>query len=355
MTDQPALPPPDDSGQRLPARRPDAQPAPVERFTAPPSAHSFELTPERAAGIVRQSASARWIGFLVTLVIVLFVIVYYFYELGVPGVANSDRLTKEIDAQAVTSVERGYNIYEANCARCHGAQGAGFANAAGAPPLNEQDKLFAHLNPTYILSVLREGGRYVCGNAKSLMPVWSNENGGPLNYAQIDDVIAFLRATNDHTYTVRDPGSNEPVVDPVTGKEKTFTGWVDPTYKPAPGATPFPDCWTNAFANTGASASPAASVAPGTTTLTLSATNTAFDQTTLTAPADKPFAIAFTNNDAGTSHNVEIKDSSGSDVFKGTIFAGVATQTYAVPALKAGTYAFNCTVHPTMTGTITVK
>ena len=354
MTDQPELPPPADPGQRLPARRPDAQPAPVERFTAPPSAHNFELTPERAAGIVRQSASARWIGFLVTLVIVLFVIVYYFYELGVPGVPNSDRLTKEIDAQAVTSVERGYNIYEANCARCHGAQGQGFANAAGAPPLNEQDKLFAHLNPTYLMSVLREGGRYVCGNAKSLMPVWSNENGGPLNYAQIDDLIAFLRATNDHTYTVRDPSSNEPVVDPVTGKEETFTGWVDPTYKPAPGATPFPDCWTNAFANTGSSA-PAASVAPGTTTLTLSATNTAFDETTLTAPADKPFAIAFTNNDAGTSHNVEIKDSTGADAFKGTIFAGVATQTYSVPALKAGSYTFNCTVHPTMTGTITVK
>jgi plastocyanin len=194
----------------------------------------------------------------------------------------------------------------------------------------------------------------VCGNAKSLMPVWSNENGGPLNYAQIDDIIAFLRATNDHTYTVRDPSSNEPAVDPVTGKEKTFTGWVDPTYKPAPGATPFPDCWTNAFANTGSS-SPAASVAPGTTTLTLSATNTAFDETKLTAPADKAFAIAFTNNDAGTSHNVEIKNPDGSDAFKGTIFAGVATQTYSVPALKAVTYAYNCTVHPTMTGTITVK
>jgi len=351
--------------QRLPAPRPDAQPAPAPRFSAPPSAHAFELTPERAAGIVRQSASARWWGFLAVLVIVLFVIAYYFYELGIPGVPDSSRLGHEIDAQAVTSVENGYNIYEANCARCHGVNGQGFANEAGAPPLNEQDKLFAHLNPTYLQSVLREGGRYVCGNAKSLMPIWSNDNGGPLNYQQIDDLIAFLRATNDHTYTVRDPSTNEPVKD-ATGKTETFTGWVDPNYKPAPGATPFPDCWTNAFSSgSGTTASPSAGASPvasagtsGTpsgTVIDETAVNTAFSQTALTAPAGQPFSIKFENQDAGVPHNIEIKDSSGNTVFKGDLLTGVATTTYNVPALPAGTYAFNCTVHPNMTGTLTVK
>jgi mono/diheme cytochrome c family protein/plastocyanin len=340
--------------QRLPAPRPDAQPAPVPRFTAPPSAHAFELTPERAAGIVRQSASARWWGFLATLVVVLFVIGYYFYELGVPGVPNSARLLHEIDAQAVTSVERGYNIYEANCARCHGVNGQGFANEAGAPPLNEQDKLFAHLNPIYLQSVLREGGRYVCGNAKSLMPVWSNDNGGPLNYQQIDDLIAFLRATNDHTYTVRNPDSNEPVKD-ATGKTETFTGWVDPNYKPAPSATPFPDCWTNAFASTSGSPTPAASVPAGTTVVDVKAQNVAYTTTEITAPADKTFQISFDNEDASVQHNVEIKDASGKSLFKGDLVTGVKTVTYTVPALPAGSYPFNCTVHPNMTGTLTVK
>jgi mono/diheme cytochrome c family protein/plastocyanin len=349
MTDQPETPP----ERRLPARRPDAQPAPAPRFSAPASAHAFELTPERAAGIVRQSASARWVGFLATLIVVIFVIGYYFYELGVPGLAGTKRLDKEIEHQQVVAVERGYNIYQANCARCHGANGEGFANEAGAPALNDQAKLFAHLNPQYLESVLREGGRYVCGNAKSLMPVWSSDNGGPLNYAQIDDLIAFLRATNDKTYTVRDPATNEPVHDPATGKVKTFTGWRDPNYKPAPSSSPYPDCWSSAAG--GASPAPAASLPAGATTIKETAQNTAFLQTELTAPADKPFGIAFDNQDPSVPHNIEIKDSTGAAVFKGDIFPGVATHTYSVPALKAGTYPFQCTVHPNMTGTLTVK
>ena len=44
--------------------------------------------------------------------------------------------------------------------------------------------------------MLTVGGRYVCGNPNSRMPVWSNEGNppGPLNYKQIDDLIAFIRA-----------------------------------------------------------------------------------------------------------------------------------------------------------------
>lgn len=350
MTDQPETPP----ERRLPARRPDAQPAPAPRFSAPASAHAFELTPERAASIVRQSDSARWIGFLATLIVVLFVIVYYFYELGVPGLAGTKRLDKEIEHQQVVAVQRGYNIYQANCARCHGANGQGFANEAGAPPLNDQAKLFAHLNPDYLESVLREGGRYVCGNAKSLMPLWSDENGGPLNYVQIDELISFLRATNDKTYEVRDPATNEPVIDPATGEPGTFKGWRDPNYKPAPGATPYPDCWSSVVGG-GASPGPAASLPAGATTVKLTAQNTAFTETQLTAPADKVFGIEFDNQDASVPHNVEIKDSTGASVFKGEIFPGVATRTYSVPAIKAGSYPFLCSVHPNMTGTLTVK
>ena len=81
----------------------------------------------------------------------------------------------------------------------------------------------------------------------------------------------------------------------------------------------------------------------------------AFTTPDISAPAGKAFVIDFDNEDAGTPHNIQIKDSSGAVKFSGATFNGVATQPYDVPALDAGTYPFQCTVHPTMTGTLTVK
>ena len=69
-----------------------------------------------------------------------------------------------------------------------------------------------------------------------------------------------------------------------------------------------------------------------------------------------PFTIHFKNEDApGVPHNIEIKDASGAEVFKGDIIDGARTSTTPSPALAAGTYPFVCTVHPNMTGTLTVQ
>ena len=121
-------------------------------------------------------------------------------------------------------------------------------------------------------------------------------------------------------------------------------GW---TYQPAPSITAAP--------SGEASAEPSASADSGAVAIT--ATGLAFEQSEVTAPAGAPFQIAFANNDAGTPHNVAIhRDSAtGAEVFKGEIFPGVETRTYDVPALDAGAYAFICTVHPTMVGTLTAE
>ena len=363
MTDELEQRPPE---QRLPATRPPDRVS-AERFTAaPPVKATAGLTPERGASIVRQSSNARWIGFLTVVFVSLFIVGYWFYELGAPLGISKPRLEEEIDAQQVTAVERGYNVYEANCARCHGPNGLGPLEPDAAevgyigPTLNSQEKLFAHLNEQYLRNVLTVGGRYVCGNAKSAMPVWSDQGNppGPLNYRQIDELIAFLRATSDRVYIVKDPSLNEPVIDPATGQEKTFKGWRDPNYKPEANATPFPDCYLDALTGGGG---PAASIDPNAPVVKITApsgaASTGFDPTTLEAKADTAFTLTFDNQDSA-AHNIVIKNADGSKVAMGdtSFFPGPKVVSYAVPALKAGAYPFLCEVHPTtMTGTLTVK
>jgi plastocyanin len=121
-------------------------------------------------------------------------------------------------------------------------------------------------------------------------------------------------------------------------------GW---TYQPAPSVTP--------AASVEASEAPSAGAGPGAVAIT--AQGIAFEQATVTVPAGKPFQIEFTNDDPGTPHNVAIhrENAAGEEVFKGEIFNGVDAMTYDVPALDAGPYAFVCTVHPTMVGTLTAE
>jgi plastocyanin len=73
-----------------------------------------------------------------------------------------------------------------------------------------------------------------------------------------------------------------------------------------------------------------------------------FDTAKINAPDGAPFTITFNNEDAGTPHDIDILDTSGAKVFDGKDFEGVATKTYDVPALKAGTYKFECSIHPAL-------
>ena len=92
-------------------------------------------------------------------------------------------------------------------------------------------------------------------------------------------------------------------------------------------------------------------------TVDISALNVAFEQTEVRVPAGAPFRIVFDNKDQGIPHNVAIhRDSpTGEELFQGEIFSGPDQREYEVPELDAGTYAFICTVHPNMTGTLLVE
>ncbi len=118
-------------------------------------------------------------------------------------------------------------------------------------------------------------------------------------------------------------------------------GWIPP--RSAAGGT------------AGAGPSVAPSGGPGPGGLAISAAGIKFDVATLSTPADKPFTIHFDNKDTpGTPHDVDIFDASGAKVVDDKVITAPAVVDYAIPALKAGGYKFQCSVHPTMTGQLTV-
>ncbi len=116
------------------------------------------------------------------------------------------------------------------------------------------------------------------------------------------------------------------------------------------------DAWYAAQVE-GAKQTPAPTQA-GAFTINLSATTAAgFDQTAVSAPADTPLAIVFQNKDQTVQHNVTVLNAGpdgGSAAGQPNAQPG-QTVTYAVPPLKAGTYTYICSIHPNMTGTLTVQ
>jgi hypothetical protein len=245
----------------------DGESREVERFSSGPRAHSVDLTEERSAQIVRQSANARNVVFLAVLFIALFIPVYWFYESGVPALGTEGRLAAEADVQYVTDVARGYELYIANCATCHGDTGQGGIG----PRLNDQGKLYnvltptgdsgtGHLSPDYLDNVLTVGGRYVCGDPDSLMAAWLDPN-GPLNYRQLEELIAWLTASQDIIFERHIESHGE--ADEDNGEPEVVAGWRDPNYVPGPEETPPPACWkapdglTAASAGTTTAATPA--------------------------------------------------------------------------------------------------
>jgi mono/diheme cytochrome c family protein len=240
-----------------------------DRFYAGDQAHTVGLTEERAAKIVKQSGNARMIAFLATLFIVLFIPIYWLYDIGLPVIGVPGRLVSEVQNQQVTDISRGYALFLANCARCHDSPGGPPGNGMGniGPALNDQGKLYntvtaagapgpGHLNPNYVNNVLTVGGRYVCGDPNSIMPVWAQPN-GPLNYQQVNDIIAWITASNEVSFTYA-PAAAEGAGGATAPPATTVTGWRDPSYTPPPGATPVPACWRGT--TTGGSTSP--SLAP---------------------------------------------------------------------------------------------
>jgi plastocyanin len=86
------------------------------------------------------------------------------------------------------------------------------------------------------------------------------------------------------------------------------------------------------------------------------AVNTTFDPTCMVAPAGEPFTVTFENQDDGIPHNWEFMPEPGGEVIAQTEpKPGTYTDTLDVEPQDAGSYYFQCVVHPdVMNGTLAV-
>ena len=99
---------------------------------------------------------------------------------------------------------------------------------------------------------------------------------------------------------------------------------------------------------------PAAPCRPSGTEVQVTARSLAFDKDCLAAPANTSFTIRFDNADPGVPHNVSVL-ADGRAAFTGEIITGPRVLTYRVNPLQAGTFEFQCDVHPQMRGTFVVQ
>lgn len=119
--------------------------------------------------------------------------------------------------------------------------------------------------------------------------------------------------------------------------------------------------WLFSFLPAGGTAGPSASAGAGSSPTTSPVISTvsavSFETKDVVVVAGQPLTLTFDNKQAGVPHNVHIFDSAAKtkDIFKGDIVTGPASVVYNVPALAAGTYYFQCDVHPNMNGTLTAK
>jgi len=93
---------------------------------------------------------------------------------------------------------------------------------------------------------------------------------------------------------------------------------------------------------------------PARADVTVTAAEMAFTPGSVDAPAGEAFTLALVNDDA-MPHNIAIytDESKSEKLFDGEMVTD-GTVVYDIPALAAGEYFFDCSLHPEMTGTLVV-
>jgi len=88
-------------------------------------------------------------------------------------------------------------------------------------------------------------------------------------------------------------------------------------------------------------------------TITVVAVGIAFQPNVIQLPAGRPLRIVLDNQDSGVPHDVHVFQGDTDYGTSSTVTGPGQTEVRFGP-LTPGTYQFACTVHPAMTGTLTI-
>jgi mono/diheme cytochrome c family protein len=104
---------------------------------------------------------------------------------------------------------RGASLFDQNCVVCHGPNGEGRIGA----PLR---KVWASVRPDLEIKAIIQRGIQ-----DTVMPAWGQQNGGPLNEADVNDLVAFVLTLSKPTDTSADLNVQTPV-SPVAGLQASI-------------------------------------------------------------------------------------------------------------------------------------
>lgn len=100
------------------------------------------------------------------------------------------------DARPDDDVEEGQALYQRYCSLCHGDRAEGYA-ADDAPSLSSPEFLRS-ASDRFLTRAIREG------RPGTAMSAWEARRGGPLDDAQIDAIVRYLRSLSDEPRVVVD-------------------------------------------------------------------------------------------------------------------------------------------------------
>jgi mono/diheme cytochrome c family protein/plastocyanin len=109
---------------------------------------------------------------------------------------DGERESSAIERQMTENAERGGFLFARNCSSCHGLTGTGIQERGGLPgaPLNGEDKRLTSAGDLAAAQA-RFADTIRCGRVGTLMPPWSQDQGGPLNDFQIQQLVALITGT----------------------------------------------------------------------------------------------------------------------------------------------------------------